>query len=70
MNKESQIEVKLLTAAMMFATMIQKIMEENSDKHSKELTKFIENNPDATVEDITREYAKLVIALMTDIFKL
>lgn len=70
MNKESQIEVKLLTAAMMFAAMIQKIMEENSDKLSKELTKFIENNPDATVEDITREYAKLVIALMTDIFKL
>ena len=70
MNKESHIEVKLLTAAMMFATMIQKIMEENSDKLSKELTKFIENNPDATVEDITREHAKLVIALMTDIFKL
>lgn len=70
MNKESQIEVKLLTAAMMFTTMIQKTMEENSDKHSKELTKFIENNPDATVEDVTREYAKLVIALMTDIFKL
>lgn len=70
MNKESQIEVKLLTAAMMFTTMIQKTMEENSDKHSNELTKFIENNPDATVEDVTREYAKLVIALMTDIFKL
>lgn len=69
-NQEKQFETKLATAVMMFAMQLQNVMEKVNDEMAESIATKYEANPDMSVEEIAKEFAKHTVSALSKEYKL
>lgn len=69
-NQTKQFETKLTTAIMMFALQLQSVMEKSNDEMAETIATKYEDNPNMSVEEITKEIAKHVVSTLSKEYEL